>query len=114
MNVSLLGKLNWSILHNENKFWVAVLSHKSGQNIHSSDFRSSIGSSYIWRSMVKVNVLLNDGFQFALRRGNSSLWYQDWRGGVSYVMRICLSISRMWTNKFVTSGSKRHGVSRML
>lgn len=79
-NISLLGKLVWSMINDDDKLWVKVLKDKYLGN-------SSIWSPYpcptpslIWRSLTKTASALQDGLAMKINSGNSSVWYSDWSG----------------------------------
>ena len=66
MNISLLGKLTWSLLHDPTKLWVQVLSHKYLRNKIVFEDSYSASSS----SISKVN--LPGAFFF--RQGGAGFW----------------------------------------
>nr|KYP32892.1 Putative ribonuclease H protein At1g65750 family [Cajanus cajan] len=80
MNLALLGKLIWSMLHDHDKPWVEVLSSKylKGDSILNAKIPSS--SSPAWHSILLALQELRDGFLPKLNDGRSSLWYKDWTG----------------------------------
>lgn len=79
-NISLLGKLIWCMLHDTDKLWVQVLTHKYlGQNSIWCAPKAT-NASITWRGILKAMSALREGFGMRLNAGNSSLWYTDWRG----------------------------------
>lgn len=78
-NLALLGKLVWSLLHERDKLWVQIITHKY---IHGSIWNSSSRGtpSIIWRSIHKAIESLADGFKMRLHSGTTSFWYSDWTG----------------------------------
>lgn len=79
VNVALLGKLVWSLLHDQDKLWVQVLTHKYiPLSLWQCQNRGA--PSIIWRSILKAIDTLRNGFQMRLNLGNTSFWYSDWTG----------------------------------
>lgn len=79
-NVSLLGKLIWSLLHDHDKLWVQVLNHKyMGNNSIWNTLRHA-QASVMWKSIMKDVGELCDGFEYRVNSGDTSLWYYDWVG----------------------------------
>lgn len=71
-NLALLGKLVWSKLHERDKLWVQVLTHKYvRQSLWAST--NSGTPSITWRSIVQAIENLNGGFKMRLNSGNTSL-----------------------------------------
>lgn len=104
-NMALLGKLVWSLLHERDKLWVQVLTHKYVKGtIWNTNSRGS--SSIIWRSIHKAIEALGDGFIMRLNSGNTSFWYSDWTGMgnlcdlVDYVniSDTQLTLNQLWDN----------------
>ena len=105
-NVALLGKLAWKILCEPHKPWVQVLSHIYLSQSHVLDSYVGKGSSYVWRSIKKALNFLREGWQFRLRSGRSSFWYDNW----SSIGRLCdhvpyvhiseteLQVKDLWTS----------------
>ena len=80
MNISLLGKLIWNLLHDKDKLWVSVLPHKYLKNGNILNAKRSNGALYVWRSIVKAVGCLKERFQFEIHNGETSLWQQDYIG----------------------------------
>ncbi|XP_019460062.1 PREDICTED: uncharacterized protein LOC109359821 [Lupinus angustifolius] len=80
-NISLLGKLSWNLLGNNDKLWYRVLSDKylGEESLMFAQVKSS--TSFVWRSLLKAFNLLREGFNMHLGEGNKSLWYDNWMGG---------------------------------
>lgn len=74
-NLSLLAKLIWSILHEKNKLWVQVITHKylGDNSIWVTPTRNS--ASLTWKSIMKAVLALKDGFEMKLNAGNSNFWF---------------------------------------
>lgn len=68
--MTLLGKNAWSLMHDQHKLWVQLLSHK-----YSKDMFVLNGASYTWASIVKAVSILQPGFHFRLGRGSLSVWF---------------------------------------
>ncbi|KAJ1407482.1 Reverse transcriptase zinc-binding domain [Sesbania bispinosa] len=79
-NTALLGKLTWKILHDQDSFWVKVLTHKylKDQSILSANISPS--DSFVWKGIIKVKNKLKQGFMMDFHRGDISIWYKDWMG----------------------------------
>ena len=77
-NVALLGKLVWSLLHDDSKLWVQLLKAKYVAN--DNLFSMSYGplSSCSWKAIVRALSVLKPGFEHKLGCGNASLWYDHW------------------------------------
>jgi len=69
MNVSLLGKHVWSMLHERNKLWVELLSKKS--TILHDNIKP--GTSYLWIFILKAAAILELGFRFRVGEGKGSM-----------------------------------------
>ncbi|KAF1879364.1 hypothetical protein Lal_00005830 [Lupinus albus] len=79
-NISLLGKLCWNLVSNNEKLWCRVLKSKYlGDNSVLFPPRKA-SSSYTWRSVVKANHHLRDGFSLHLGSRAKSFWYDNWSG----------------------------------
>lgn len=74
-NLALLGKLVWSILHERDKSWVKVLSHKYFKNNSIWCVGNSSHSSLVWRSILKVVEASREGFTYRIGDGASSFWF---------------------------------------
>lgn len=77
-NIALLGKHVWSLLHDQDKLWVHLLSSKYLKNNHTLHMEVSSGTSYTWSSIVKAANWLSDGFVLRLGKGEVSFWYDKW------------------------------------
>ena len=62
VNIALLGKLVWSLLHEKDKLWVEVLSHKYLKEKSILESECSNSCSYVWRTIHKIAAILKDGF----------------------------------------------------
>src|ERR1044072_7151751 len=80
INLSLLGKLIWSLLHHHDKLWVQVLRHKYLQNDNILHTSTTQGASFIWKSIIKSRDALKDGFVFSIGSGQTSFWHTNWTG----------------------------------
>jgi hypothetical protein len=78
INVSLLGKLVWSMLHHKEKLWVQVLTHKylDKKSIWIADKKSS--ASITWRGIMKAVASFAHGYKLRIGAGETSFWYEDW------------------------------------
>lgn len=74
MNVSLLGKHVWSMLHERNKLWVELLSKKS--TILHDNIKP--GTSYLWIFILKAAAILELGFRFRVGEGKGSMQFDRW------------------------------------
>jgi len=75
LNISLLGKHIWDILHQPQKLWVQMLRHKYLSNTHIMHTPFKLGSFCIWRAIVKAVEILGQGFICRIGRGHVSIWY---------------------------------------
>ncbi|KAJ1433705.1 ribonuclease H [Sesbania bispinosa] len=80
INTSLLGKLVWKFLSNEDKLWIEVLKAKYLKYDSILSVSAKARDSYIWRGILRARDSLKDGFEYQLGLGDSSLWYTDWTG----------------------------------
>jgi len=80
--VALLGKHVWLLLHDRNKLWVQVLTHKylGSQALFHEDLVQV--SSYTWGFIIKAMLLLKNGFAVRVGKGEVSLWIDKWLDGV--------------------------------
>lgn len=78
-NLAMLGKLVWRMLHEHDKLWVQVLTHK---HIQTAIWRSnSRGSpSIIWKGILNTIEALREGFKMRINSGNTSFWHTEWTG----------------------------------
>ena len=91
-------------MHHPEKLWVKMLTNKYMNGLMIMNGHVKPGSSYIWRSMMKAYDQLEDGFKFKLRRGQVSLFYEQWFDGdllcqhleEVHEMDIHLSINNVW------------------
>jgi len=78
-NTSLLGKLVWSLVHNDDKLWVNLLSsnYSCGSDFL---FNSSVhrNSSPIWSSIIRAKDVMKNGYTWRAGSCNSSFWYSNW------------------------------------
>lgn len=77
-NTAVLGKSIWSLLHNPNKLWVQVVSHKYLRSASIMSVGTDSTASSFWRGLLKARDQLKDGFTFKLGDGSTSLWFQEW------------------------------------
>lgn len=107
-NSGLLGKLVWTLLHERDKLWVQVLTHKYIQHSlwRSTNRRSS---SLIWRSIVKAIEALREGFKMRINAGDSSFWYSDWTAWDHYVRWGTLSIFQTLNTALIKCGTMAPG-----
>ncbi|KAK7251105.1 hypothetical protein RIF29_34020 [Crotalaria pallida] len=77
-NISLLRKLIRNLIHDKQKLWVQILSHKYLGSASVLQARNRSGVSYTWRSICKVVTALKDGFRIRLGGGDVSFWYDKW------------------------------------
>ncbi|XP_057443830.1 uncharacterized protein LOC130735982 [Lotus japonicus] len=76
-NVALLGKHLWSLLHEQDKFWVQIVRSRYNVDRDILTCQSSAGSPF-WRSVLRARAILADGYVFRLGCGSSSFWYSNW------------------------------------
>jgi len=78
-NTSLLGKLVWNLVQQNEKLWVSLLSSKysSGPDFL---FNASAhpNSSPIWSSIIRAKNVLKNGFIWREGSGNTSFWFSSW------------------------------------
>lgn len=79
-NLSLLGKLIWSIFHEKNKLWIQVITHKYLGNNSIWAASKNNTTSLTWKIIMKAVEALKDGFAISLNVVNSNLWFYDWTG----------------------------------
>lgn len=79
-NFALLGKMVWSLLHEENKLWVQVIKQKymTSNSVWLASRKAN--DSIIWRSICCVIEALRQGFALRMGNGSTSVWYSDWVG----------------------------------
>ena len=73
--MTLMDKLVWQILQGSNKLWVKVLTAKYLKNESILDVTATVGSSALWKGILKTRDRLKEGFSFRVGNGDSSLWY---------------------------------------
>lgn len=78
MNIAMLGKHVWEIIHHPDKLWVRVLTAKYLLDSHIFQPQVRAGVSYTWQSILKAATTLAMGFIYRVGRGNISLWYERW------------------------------------
>ena len=78
VNLALLGKLMWALLHDTNKAWVQVLGHKYFQNASVLEMPKINNASYVCKSIVKAAKALMDGFGWNIGDSQKSFWYDTW------------------------------------
>lgn len=79
-NTTLMGKAAWSMMAHPRKLWVRVMQSKYLNQDSSLQVKSKPRDSPIWRGILKPRDQLQEGFNFRLGDGLSSLWYADWSG----------------------------------
>ncbi|XP_057419083.1 uncharacterized protein LOC130713326 [Lotus japonicus] len=87
-NEALLGKLVHSMLNERDKLWVQCLSTKY---LHSGSILvepQRLGTSYVWRGILKARDAVAQGFGVKLGAGTSSLWYSNWLGTGTLASRL--------------------------
>ena len=84
-NLAHLGKLVWSLLHDDHKVWTAMLKHKYFRNSRVLDGSHVGHQSYICQSIIKTITALRDGFHWSMGKGDASVWYDNWLGSA----RLC-------------------------
>lgn len=79
VNIAMLGKHVWELIHKPDKLWVRLLSSKYLTNsdiLHTQHYK---GASYTWKSITKAAAAaLSNGYIYRVGRGNISLWYERW------------------------------------
>lgn len=73
-----LRNINGTSFMSKQKLWVQILESKylcQGTSLSASTTK---GASYIWNSIVRAMNRLALGFQFCLRKGETTLWYDKW------------------------------------
>lgn len=76
-NISLLGKLLWSLIQHKDKLWVQVISNKYlGNPLWTSV--NNARSSIIWRGICKAIESVSEGYNFPVGSGETSFWFDDW------------------------------------
>ena len=77
-NLALLGKLVWNKLHNKDKFWVKVLSHKYMGKKSVWMNKKHNTPSITWRGIQHAITNFSAGYSFRVGSGDSSIWNIDW------------------------------------
>jgi len=77
-NLALLGKLVWNMLHNKDKLWVKVLSHKYMGNTSLWMNKKHNKSPITWRGIQHAITNFAAGYSFRVGSGDSSIWNIDW------------------------------------
>nr|KYP39584.1 Putative ribonuclease H protein At1g65750 family [Cajanus cajan] len=75
INVSLIRKLVWDLIHSHRKPWMQIMRAKYLQRRCILQATKKAKDSYGWASILKVLPLLKEGFVVRLGSGISSLWY---------------------------------------
>jgi len=76
-NICLLGKLIWDMIQSS-KLWVDLLSNRyvvGPKTLHASTHPRDSPTCY---SIMQAKNVLNDGFSWRARSGNSSFWFCPW------------------------------------
>lgn len=76
-NTAILGKLIWDFHAQNNKFRANLLTQKYLGEVPILQVQKKNGSD-IWDSIMKARNLLQDGYDFRMGNGQSSLWYYAW------------------------------------
>ena len=66
------------MIHDKDKLWVSILSHKYLGNVSILDALLPADCSSIWRAICKSASLIKDGFRVRLGNGSSSFWFHPW------------------------------------
>ena len=77
-NIALLGKPIWDILSKPHKLWVQLLTSKCLGTSSVFECSPHAVDSYMWKSIMKVVVTLEDGFWYRVRCSQISFWYDRW------------------------------------
>ncbi|KAL4292809.1 hypothetical protein AHAS_Ahas18G0065200 [Arachis hypogaea] len=78
VNFSLLGKLVWQILMNQEKLWVKIMLQKYLQNRNIFAVKAMGSSSYIWKSIVHTASVLKEGFVWKVGALSKNFWFDSW------------------------------------
>ncbi|XP_057755722.1 uncharacterized protein LOC130974897 [Arachis stenosperma] len=78
VNFSLLGKLVWQILMNQEKLWVKIMLQKYLQNRNLFAVKAMGSSSYIWKSIVHSASVLKEGFVWEVGALSKNFWFDSW------------------------------------
>lgn len=70
VNVAMLGKHVWEILHHPDKLWVRVLIANYLSDSHIFQPQVNRGSTHTWQSILKATNTLSSGFICRVERGN--------------------------------------------
>lgn len=105
-NISLLGKLVDSLLHDKDKIWVKALSEKYLANDSVLVANYKYGDSYIWKGIIQAKNNIAAGFGAQLGSGTSSFWYDKWLGSGKLCLRVpfvhisdtAFTVADMWEN----------------
>jgi len=76
LNISIMSKDVWELLHNSDKLWVNLLSSKFLHGISILEATDYQGSS--WKAITKTVKVLKSSFKTRIGRGEVSLWYEKW------------------------------------
>lgn len=79
-NLALVGKLIRSILHEQDKLWVQVLTHRYLRQDSLWTGKKKARDSSIWYIILQVISVFKDGLMMKFGAGNSSFWFSDWTG----------------------------------
>lgn len=87
LNISLLGKHIWDILHQTQKLWVQSLRNKYLSNTHILHTLFNLVDFCIWHAIVKGVEILGSDFICIFGRGHISVWYDKWINNI-YICSI--------------------------
>ena len=77
-NLALLGKLVWNTLHNNDKLWMKVLTHKYMGKTSLWMNKKHNKPSITWRGIQHAITNFVAGYSFRVSYGDSSIWNVDW------------------------------------
>ncbi|KAL4350159.1 hypothetical protein AHAS_Ahas10G0114100 [Arachis hypogaea] len=78
VNFSLLGKLVWQILINQEKLWVKIMLQKYLQNRNLFAVKAMGSSSDIWKSIVHTASVLKEAFVWEVGALSKNFWFDSW------------------------------------
>lgn len=81
LNGSLLAKVGWKIMTEQDALWVKVVKGKSLSNSNFLECRANAQSSYTWRSVIKGQDVLKRGLKWVIGNGRTvKFWIDVWIG----------------------------------
>ncbi|KAK7282258.1 hypothetical protein RIF29_10902 [Crotalaria pallida] len=71
-------ELVWSLLHEHDKLWVQVLTHKYLSTMSILQVAHPGSCSFVWKGILRARDALKNGFLIRLGQGDLSFWYDKW------------------------------------